>query len=285
MESDKQQWHPAFCGATELELRENRNDLTFEDEHYLSRAPMRIDMLVVKKHPTAIIKNEIGKIFRGHNLIEFKGFGDSLSIDTLYKGIAYACLYKSMGKRVDEIPAEEVSLTFMRVAYPKKLFTELREKGCKVEERYPGIYYLIGNVIFPIQVIVIKDLDSEKHAGLKILTKEAKEEDIRKFLTEARLAKEPGDLANIDAILQVSVSANRKSYETVREDKDMCQALRELMQDEIREEIKEERADEHTTTKLEDIKNVMKSLKVSAEQAMDTLCIPKKDRAVYIAML
>ena len=128
---------------------------------------------------------------------------------------------------------------------------------------------------------MIKDLDSEKHAGLKILTKEAREEDIRKFLTEARLAKELGDLANIDAILQVSVSANRKSYETVREDKEMCQALEDLMKDEIQKKVDEK----EKNTRVSDIKNVMTSFKVSAEQAMKSLKIPQKEWGTYIAML
>ena len=36
-----------------------------------------------------------------------------------------------------------------------------------------------------------------------------------------------------DAVLQVSVSANRELYEQIREETGMCQALRELMKDEF----------------------------------------------------
>ncbi len=56
----------------------------------------------------------------------------------------------------------------------------------------------------------------------------------------------PGDLQNIDAILQVSVFENRELYEEIRRDQDMCQALRELMKDEI--------AEERENTKLDAIK-------------------------------
>ncbi len=74
----RQHWHPAFCGATEWELKQNRDDLTFEAEHYLSKEPLRVDMLVIKKRSDARIINEIGKIFRQHNIY-------SLAISTATK--------------------------------------------------------------------------------------------------------------------------------------------------------------------------------------------------------
>ena len=40
-----------------------------------------------------------------------------------------------------------------------------------------------------------------------------KESDVRQFLSEAKLAKEPGDIQNVDAVLPLSVSANRKLYQ------------------------------------------------------------------------
>ena len=104
---------------------------------------------------------------------------------------------------------------------------------------------------------------------------------MRKFLEEAKLAKEPGDLQNIDAVLQVSVSANKELYEEVRRDEKMCQALKELMKD----EIAEERADERTGTVADNIKELMKNMKWTREQAMKALGIPDADKAKYSAML
>lgn len=57
---DKIQWHPAFYGAAELEFRENKKDLTFEREYNLSKEPIRVDLLIIKKVTDAIIRNEIG---------------------------------------------------------------------------------------------------------------------------------------------------------------------------------------------------------------------------------
>ena len=51
----------------------------------------------------------------------------------------------------------------------------------------------------------------------------------------------------------------------------MCQAMRELMKD----EIAEERQDQEQETKLIDIKNVMESFGVTIEKAMESLKIPQ----------
>ena len=274
---EKNHWHPAFCGATEWELKDNRDDLEFDPEHQLSKEPLRMDMLVIKKDPKVSIKNEIGSIFKQHNVVEFKGIGDELSRDDYYKAIGYAALYKGLGKHVNEIPAEEITLTLIREAHPRELFKMLEGYGVSASEKYKGIYYLTGNTVFDTQIIVTRELDGNKHASLKILSKNAQESDVRKFLEEAKLAKEPGDLQNIDAVLQVSVSANRELYEEVRRDEKMCQALKELMKDEIAEERAEE--------KLIDIKNLMNTMKWTASQAMQALKIPEADQTKYSAML
>jgi DNA invertase Pin-like site-specific DNA recombinase len=42
---------------------------------------------------------------------------------------------------------------------------------------------------------------------------------------------------NVDAVLQVSVSANQAIYEKVKEDVTMCEALQKLLKDEINEKV------------------------------------------------
>ena len=37
---EKNYWDPAFCGATEWELKENKDDLEFDSEHQLSKKPL-----------------------------------------------------------------------------------------------------------------------------------------------------------------------------------------------------------------------------------------------------
>ena len=74
-----------------------------------------------------------------------------------------------------------------------------------------------------------------------MLSKSAQTDDIQRFTELASAFTEPGDKEKADAILQVSVAANRKNYDKVRRSSDMCEALRELMKEEIEEELKKNR--------------------------------------------
>lgn len=71
------QWHAAFCAAAELELSDNREELEFQREYNLSKKPLQIDLLVVEKRRDVLIKSEFGRIFRQHNIIEYKSPGMS----------------------------------------------------------------------------------------------------------------------------------------------------------------------------------------------------------------
>lgn len=55
-----------------------------------------VDLLVIKKDSGVQITNEIGKLFCGHNIVEYKSPLDHLNIDTFYKAGAYASLYKGI---------------------------------------------------------------------------------------------------------------------------------------------------------------------------------------------
>ena len=43
------QWHPAFYATIQIEFRDELNKLHFENEHHLSKKPMQIDVLIIKK--------------------------------------------------------------------------------------------------------------------------------------------------------------------------------------------------------------------------------------------
>ena len=115
-----------------------------------------------------VMKNEIGHIMRKYNVLEYKGPGDELSIDTFYKTLGYACLYKGYGKTIDEIPADELTVSLFREAYPRELFFELERKGYVLEEKYPGIYYVSGNILFPVQIVVSSRLNPVSYTHLDV---------------------------------------------------------------------------------------------------------------------
>lgn len=130
--------------------------------------------------------------------------------------------------------------------------------------------------------MVTKQLDNETHRTLRVLSKHATEEDVRAFIKNAAKISEPGDRDNVDAVLQVSVSANKEIYEAIRRcDKVMCEALRELMKEDFEKHERETKLE----TLLEAIRNLMETMKCSADQAMAALKIPDDDKGKYIAKL
>ncbi|GMO35419.1 MAG: hypothetical protein Ta2B_15440 [Termitinemataceae bacterium] len=76
--SDYIQWHPAFVEALKHDLSSYKDVLTFKDEHQLTGAPLKIDVLVIKKEKNVVIKNKIAALFLPHNIVEYKSPDDYL---------------------------------------------------------------------------------------------------------------------------------------------------------------------------------------------------------------
>ena len=177
---NKTRWHPAFCAAMELELMANKEGLTYDPEHNLSSEPLRIDLLIIKKEPDEVIENEIGTFFLGHNIVEYKSPDDKVNIDTFYKVLSYACLYKSDTGLVDEILDTDITITLIREQKPVKLLGQLQSKYT-VAKRGKGIYQIKG-MLFPMQIIVTCELEKSLHVWLKSLTRNMEQEDAEELL-------------------------------------------------------------------------------------------------------
>lgn len=146
-ENKKIQWHPGFYAAAELELHLNRKDLEFHREYNLSKKPLQIDLLIIEKLKNVQIQNEIGKLFRRYNIVEYKSPEDSLNIDDFFKTVGYAYLYKGLGEHVSQIPLEELTVSLFHETRPVKLMKEIVRYGCTIQEYAPGIYYVEGLLI------------------------------------------------------------------------------------------------------------------------------------------
>ena len=248
--SQKLQWHPAFCSALRLELLEDAENLEFTDEFQLTEKPLQIDCTVVKVKRDCKIKNEIGKIFRKHNIFEYKSPKDELNIDTFYKAVAYACLYKVLPNHVDEIPAEEITITLIRDRKPVKLMQELEKSGYECKKETVGIYYVSG-VMFPVQIIASSELDVDMHVQLKALTNHLEESLMRQYLLRvSAFSEREKNLA--DVVLQVIVNSNMEKVQKWKgSERIMCEALRVLMADELNEERVEGRIEGKREGRLE----------------------------------
>ena len=283
-------WHPGFCSAMELEFLQYKDLLDFNREFPLSKEPLRIDLLMIKKIKDVDLDIDIGRLFKTYNIIEYKSPKDGLTIDDYIKTVGYAYLYKGLGATVDAVPLSELTATIVRDTEPTELFKKIQSEGGSIEEKFPGVYYITGVVAIPTQFILTSSLSKDFHVCLRVLSNKASEDDIKRFIEIANTFTEPIDKQNADAVMNVSINANREMYDKIRKENPfMCQALRELMKEEIQEEIKEAEKNAAQkaidTTWLTAIKNLMMKKKCDAKTAMEELCISAADQLRYMAML
>lgn len=164
-----------FFADIQIELEEEAQYLEFENEHMLGTKPMQLDVLIIKKDNERKIKKNIGRIFRRHNIVEYKSPTDSLNVDDFFKVYGYACFYKADTRKVNEIEADEVTITFVCRRYPRELCNYLKYTLRRnITEVGEGIYY-IADPVFQIQLLVQKRLSEEENFWLKNLTNDLKE--------------------------------------------------------------------------------------------------------------
>lgn len=229
------QWHPGFCAALQIELQDEAEFLEFYPEYELSKKPMRIDTLIVKKTEDRPVKKNIGRIFRKYNLIEYKSPEDHLSINDFYKVYGYACFYQSDTEKIHEIRMSEITISFVCSHYPREMLRSLREeRGIEAEKTGDGIYHLKNDVI-PIQMILSHELPREENRWLASLRKDLKvDEETNRLLEDYREHK---DSRLYRAAMDLITRANQKTMEEARK---MCDALRELYAEDLKRDVERE---------------------------------------------
>jgi len=202
---DKVFWHEAFFEAIQLEFHDYRDSLDFQDEHHLSKEALIMDVLVIKKKQGERIDKNIGKIFKTHNVFEFKSEKDSLSEQDYNKVIAYALLYSSF----TPAPVSDITVSFAITVHPRELLKYLEnERGFKVQTIENGIYYIKGDT-FPVQILESKLLSSDENLFLKNLRSNLNTEDVTKT-SEAYKRLKPFE--NRNAYLDRLIQANKNVF-------------------------------------------------------------------------
>ena len=231
---DKIQWHPAFCSAMELELREYKKYLRYEREHNLGKMPLKIDFLVIRKNPSVTIKNDIGDFFLGNNIFEYKSPGDDMNIGTFYKALSYACLYKSEAGNVSEILNMDITVSLVREQKPVILLEQLAEKY-EVIKKADGIYRISG-LLFPIQILATGELDPKTHVWVTSLTRTIDRIRTQRLLNSCSELEDDEDRRNADSVVNVTSEANIELFKRmIQEGDQMCEELKELLAPEIME--------------------------------------------------
>ncbi len=258
MEETNIQWHLGVKPAVDLELAEERASLSYFRDFSLNQQALEIDLLIIRRESDQPIRNEIGRLFKKYNIIEYKSPKDELNIDTLYKVGAYTSLYKAYGDTVDERRADEITTTLIRKAKPVKLFHYFEEHGISLENPFKGIYYVKSGVLFPTQIIVTKELNPQEHMWLTALSDGMQKQQLKDLLVKAESFHTKLDRELADAVLGVAIKANWQTAQELRGDGNMCEALMELMEPEINK-IKENVREE---TMQQGIKNAIIALRV-----------------------
>ena len=259
----KIQWHPAFYATIQIEFKEESHKLWFENEHHLSKKPMQIDVLIIKKRTDDVIHKNIGQIFRKHNIIEYKSPDDYLSIDAFWKVYGYALFYKSESLNVDAIKISELTITYVSMGYPESLMAYLKENlALTIEKQGEGIYYIVNDRI-PMQILVSSELSEEENLWLRSLSNNIYDQGI-----VDRLSKEYNEHQTDEcykAAMNVIVRANREQFE---EAKDMCEALREIWAEDI-EKAKSEGYEEGQLTGIKCMIESTKELGATWEKVFE----------------
>lgn len=160
-----------------LEPEGNQNKPEPETEH----STIPTGLLVIRKSPDICIQNEIGKIFKGHNLLEYKFSGNDMDIETFLQPFGYAFLYLAYADNYENIH-DDITVSLVREKKPKKLFKQLARKGFVVKEDGKGIYQIQGLHFFTVQVIVSDELNENEHIWLNSLTRAMEEENAEKLI-------------------------------------------------------------------------------------------------------
>lgn len=251
------EWHPAFQASIQIEFEAESEKLTFEPEHLLSKKPMQIDELIIKVKDNETIEKNIGRIFRKYNIIEYKSPDDYLTINDFYKVYGYSCFYQADTEKVMEISPQDLSITFICNHYPRAMVQHLqRYRKLEVKKKEAGIYYITGDEI-PMQLLITRELNPEENLWLQSLRKDIKGEEEIENLLKVYEGKKYSKL--YQAAMDVITRANWTAMMEVKGN--MCEALRELMEDEFKEfeqQVTEQVTGEVTTQM---IKNAYESIK------------------------
>ena len=190
---DKTPYHAAAFSVFKYLLSDyvKNGDVELSNEHPLSKEPLKIDIIVLRKNRDVEIKRSWGRIFRTHNLIEYKSPVDSpLSLSVFNKVIhGYSGIYASQ----EEIKFTDMTATIVCEKKPTELFNQLRaEFHCKILRKDKGIYYICQkgmpeNKALAVQIVVYSELSDDDGLLLKALQKETDRAMVKKLETSLPL--------------------------------------------------------------------------------------------------
>jgi hypothetical protein len=173
---------------------EKNGDIELTDEYQLSANPLRIDAVIKKLRDgdaetaaRADAESDIGRIFRKHNLLEYKSPAEpQISYETFEKLVrGYVGIYAAQ----EGVKITDMSATIICYKKPAELLETLEKDFYhEVLQKYDGIYYITYKGIpaensLAVQIVVVPELPpGDGAAMLKALEPECDKETAIKVL-------------------------------------------------------------------------------------------------------
>ena len=201
-------------------------------QELLEEVQKELDVSVIQKKTGTLVDNEIGKIFRGHNIMVYRSPDQHLDINILYMAQAYCFFYKAAEAYVDERAIDDITLTIVIDEKPEDLFQYFQNNAIRTENPYPGIYYVLDKFAFSTQIVVGREL-SEEHIWLRALSYHVQREEMKNLLEKAVSLENEHDRESAKNVLAISVSANRQVIEELIKEDSRYQILLENLHLEI----------------------------------------------------
>ena len=289
----RSRWHAGFEALLRIEIHEYGSRVHLKTEEVLGEEPPRADYVVLIEDEETVFDKSIFKIFRKHNICEYKNPRDSLRESTLRKICGYANLYIGIAEHEGDIPSDQVTISIFRAVKNPRLFRELEKAGKLKKDETPGIYNVVGFTDLPFQIVITSELEGDEYAAYRALTNKADEEDIERVIKEGGKAKDDTVREHYRVLLKLLLEKNPEALETIRRENDMEDVLMEIVKDKVEERVNNAVSDavsnaeaaKEQETLLTSIRNIMNNLKLSLDQAMDALNIPQGQRSMYANLI
>ena len=232
-ETSKIRWHYGFYAAMKVQYAREVPLSEFRQEIQLGEEPVRLDMAITTEGP---LSDPLGQGFRKRNIFEYKSPDDGLSIDDFYKAQAYSLIYKGYDQKVNAIPIGDMSLTMVRHAKPEQMMKDLEKDGYTVSERYPGIYDVTGPLPVKTQVVVTRLLPPGEYEGLKLLSEDATQDAVTRYLKDAEDSGDTVIMSNAGSVIYYCLQINPELVDKLKEVGITVETVKEVFKQAFEEE-------------------------------------------------
>ena len=165
------------------------------------------------------------------------------------------------------------------------MFKKMEKDGHLIADDLPGIYKVIGLTDLPFQIIITGELQGEEYAAYRALTDKADEEDVKQVIDRVRNEQDDTVREYYREFINLVMEKNPQYIDMIRRDKEIADVLMDIVKDRVEERVATERNMQQQETTLNHIKDLMRNLSFTVEQAMDALNIPREQRDIYSALV